>query len=167
MSARVRCRSARPAGWVRRLAVRLPGRAARGRDGGSAAIEAAIVMPVVVALILVAVAAGRVQTAGGTVEAAARSAARTASMARSVDGMDDAAKKAAEDALRQQGVHCRSSDVEVGHGELVSHGVTLATVEVTVWCEVGLGDLIGGPDVPLTKTLTGRFVSVVDRYRGQ
>ncbi|MFE2177482.1 TadE/TadG family type IV pilus assembly protein [Kitasatospora sp. NPDC059462] len=157
----------RPVGWARRFAARPPGGATRGRDGGSAAIEAAIVAPAVVALILVAVAAGRVQTAGGTVEAAARSAARTASLARSVDGMDGAAKAAAEHALRQQGVHCRSSKVDVRHGELVSHGVTLATVEVTVRCEVGLGDLVGGPNLPLSKTLTGRFVSVVDRYRGQ
>ncbi|MFE7559482.1 TadE/TadG family type IV pilus assembly protein [Kitasatospora sp. NPDC057500] len=157
-----------PAGWVRRFAVRRPARSARGRDRGSAAIEAAIVAPAVVALILVAVAAGRVQTAGGSVEAAARSAARTASLARSVDGMDDAVEAAAEHALAQEGVHCRNTDkAALVHGELVSHGVTLATVEVTVRCEVGLGDLVGGPDVPLTKTLTGRFVSVVDRYRGQ
>ncbi|MFF2952595.1 TadE/TadG family type IV pilus assembly protein [Kitasatospora sp. NPDC057965] len=171
MSARVRYRAARsagrPAGWVRRFTVRRPTRAARRSDGGSTAVEAAIIAPAVVALILVAVAAGRVQTAGGTVEAAARSAARTASLARSVDGMDGAAKAAAEHAMEQQGVHCRTSKVEVRHGELVSHGATLATVEVTVRCEVGLGDLIGGPDVPLTKTLTGWFVSVVDRYRGQ
>ncbi|MFE6872405.1 TadE/TadG family type IV pilus assembly protein [Kitasatospora sp. NPDC057692] len=167
MSARVRLRAARSAGWARRFAVRRPTRLARRGDGGSTAVEAAIIAPAVVALILVAVAAGRVQTAGGTVEAAARSAARTASLARSVDGMDGAAKTAAERVLEQQGVHCRSSKVDVGHGELVSHGATLTTVEVTVRCEVGLGDLVGGPDVPLTKTLTGRFVSVVDRYRGQ
>ncbi|MER7703130.1 TadE/TadG family type IV pilus assembly protein [Kitasatospora sp. NPDC097605] len=167
MSARERSRAVRPAGWERRSGVRRPTRAAGRSDRGSTAVEAAIIAPAVVALILVAVAAGRVQTAGGTVEAAARSAARTASMARSVDGMDGAAKAAAERVLEQQGVHCRSSEVDVGHGELVSHGVTLATVEVTVRCEVGLGDLLSGPDVPLTKTLTGRFVSVVDRYRGR
>ncbi|MFC5663258.1 TadE/TadG family type IV pilus assembly protein [Kitasatospora misakiensis] len=158
--------SGRSAGWPRGFVARRAARSGRGRDGGSTAVEAAIVAPAVVALILVAVAAGRVQTAAGTVEAAARSAARTASMARSVDGMDGAAKKAAEDAMRQQGVHCRSSKVTVVHGELVSHGVSLAKVEVTVRCEVSLGDLVGGPNVSLTKTLTGRFTSVVDRYRG-
>ncbi|MFB6892002.1 TadE/TadG family type IV pilus assembly protein [Kitasatospora sp. NPDC056327] len=162
-----RGRPARRTGRPRRFGLRRAVRSGRGRDGGSTAVEAAIVAPAVVALILVAVAAGRVQTAAGTVEAAARSAARTASLVRSVDGMKPAAKKAAEDVMRQQGVHCRRSDADARLGELVSNGVTLTTVEVTVWCEVGLGDLVGGPDVRLSKKLTGRFVSVVDRYRGR
>ncbi|MFJ4667091.1 TadE/TadG family type IV pilus assembly protein [Kitasatospora purpeofusca] len=141
-------------------------RSGRGRDGGGAAIEAAIVAPAVVALILVAVAAGRVQTAGGTVEAAARSAARTASLERGgTVAMDAAAKKAAADAMRQQGVHCKKSSVTVKHGRRSNQGVDWETVEVTVTCEVYLADLIGGPNV-LPKTLTGWFVSVVDRYRG-
>ncbi len=129
------------------------------------AIEAAIVAPAVVALILVAVAAGRVQTAGGTVEAAARSAARSASMARGTVAMDAAAKKAATDAMKQQGVHCESSSVTVKHGRRSNQGVDWETVEVTVTCKVYLADLIGGPNV-VPKTLTGWFVSVVDRYRG-
>ncbi|MFJ4093343.1 TadE/TadG family type IV pilus assembly protein [Kitasatospora sp. NPDC089913] len=141
-------------------------RSGRGRDGGSAAIEAAIVAPAVVALILVAVAAGRVQTAGGTVEAAARSAARTASLERGgTVAMDAAAKKAAADAMRQQGVYCGKSSVTVKHGKRSNQGVVWETVEVTVTCEVYLADLLGGPNV-LPKTLTGWFVSVVDRYRG-
>ncbi|MER6399654.1 MULTISPECIES: TadE/TadG family type IV pilus assembly protein [unclassified Kitasatospora] len=142
-----------------------PARSARGRDRGGVAIEAAIVAPGVVALVLVAIAAGRVQTAAGTVEAAARSAARTASLARSVDGMDELVRKTAAETLRQQGVSCRDSDTAVKHGELTSHGVTLATVEVTVRCDVGLSDLLAGPGMPGTKRLVGRFVSVVDHYR--
>lgn len=158
-------RPGRAAGRGSRFARLRSARSARGRDAGGVAIEAAIVAPGVVALILVAVAAGRVQTAAGTVEAAARSAARTASLARSVDGMDELVKKTAAETLRQQGVTCRDSDTVVKHGELISHGVTLATVEVTVRCEVGLSDLLPGPGMPGTKRLEGRFVSVVDRYR--
>ncbi|MFB8237439.1 TadE/TadG family type IV pilus assembly protein [Kitasatospora purpeofusca] len=158
-------RTGRGGRW-RGLLARRTARSGRGRDGGSAAIEAAIVAPAVVALILVAVAAGRVQTAGGTVEAAARSAARTASLERGGRAaMEAAAKKAAADAMRQQGVHCKKSDTEVKPGAIRNQGVDWETVEVTVTCEVYLADLIGGPNV-LPKTLTGRFVSVVDRYRG-
>ncbi|GAA2820983.1 TadE/TadG family type IV pilus assembly protein [Kitasatospora sp. CM 4170] len=157
---------ARTAGWAGRLAARRAARSAHGRDAGGVAIEAAIVAPAVVALILATVAAGRVQTAAGTVESAARSAARTASLARSVDGMDDVVKKAAADTMRQQGVACRDWDADVKHGELVTHGAPLVTVEVTVVCEVPLNDLLPGPGMPWTKRLTGRFVSVVDRYRG-
>ncbi|WP_327075446.1 pilus assembly protein [Kitasatospora purpeofusca] len=158
-------RSRRPGGWPRGFAARRAARWHRGRDGGSVAIEAAIVAPAVVALILVAVAAGRVQTAGGTVEAAARSAARAASLARGKADMDAAAEAAAADSMRQQGVNCRKSKVTVGHKKRTSQGVDWDTVEVTVTCEVYLGDLLGGPEV-LPKTLTGWFVSVVDRYRG-
>ncbi|MFI6844039.1 pilus assembly protein [Kitasatospora sp. NBC_00085] len=130
------------------------------------AIEAAIVAPGVVALILVTVAAGRVQTAAGTVEAAARSAARTASLVRSADGTDALVERTARATLQQQGVDCRSSSVSWKPGRLESHGAVMATVEVTVVCEVGLSDLVPGPGMPGTKRLVGTFVSVVDRYRG-
>ncbi|MED7949505.1 TadE/TadG family type IV pilus assembly protein [Streptomyces sp. BE303] len=176
MSGRFRWRTGksadRPSGWAvgraRGFAAARSARSPFGRDGGGFAVEAAIVAPAVVGLILVTVAAGRVQTAAGTVEAAARSAARTASLARGVDAMDAAAKKSAVEAMEQQGVHCASSRVTVAHGELVSHGTTMATVTVSVRCEVGLSDLLGGPNLngPVSKTLTGSFVSVVDRYRG-
>ncbi|MEU6237111.1 TadE/TadG family type IV pilus assembly protein [Kitasatospora sp. NPDC047058] len=152
--------------WARRAAVRRAARSRRGRDGGGVAIEAAIVVPGVVALILVAVAAGRVQTAAGTVEAAARSAARTASLARSADGMDDLVERTATATLRQQGVDCVRTDVSWKPDTLRSNGADLATVEVTVVCEVPLGDLVPGGVAPGTKTLSGSFVSVVDRYRG-
>ncbi|MFB8304833.1 TadE/TadG family type IV pilus assembly protein, partial [Kitasatospora purpeofusca] len=154
-----------PRGWPQGLAARRAARSGRRRDGGSVAIEAAIVAPAVVALILVAVAAGRVQTAGGTVEAAARSAARSASLARGQAAMDAAAKTAAADSMRQQGVNCRKSKVTVEHKKRTNQGVDWETVEVTVTCEVYLGDLLGGPSV-VPKTLTGWFASVVDRYRG-
>ncbi|MGW6912445.1 TadE/TadG family type IV pilus assembly protein [Kitasatospora sp. NPDC054939] len=130
------------------------------------AIEAAIVAPAVVALVLVAVAAGRLQTAAGTVEAAARSAARTASLARSVDGMEDAARASAAVTLNQQGVNCRDLHVDLAHGELDTPVGPLATVTVRITCGVGLSDLLFGPGMPVTRTLVGEFTSVLDRYRG-
>ncbi|MGW4896668.1 pilus assembly protein [Kitasatospora sp. NPDC004240] len=130
------------------------------------AIEAAIVAPGVVGLVLAAVMAGRVQTTAGTVEAAARSAARTASLARSVDGMPQLARDTALTTLRQQGVSCRDLEVKLEHGELTTPAGQLATVKVTVRCGVALGDLLAGPSTPWTKTVVGDFTSVVDRYRG-
>ncbi|MBP0448078.1 pilus assembly protein [Kitasatospora sp. RG8] len=153
-------------GWGRRFAAWRTARSGRGRAGGGVAIEAAVVAPGVVALILVAVAAGRVQTAAGTVEAAARSAARTASLVRSAAGMDELVERTARATLQQQGVDCRRSKVTWKPGQLESRGVVMATVEVIVECEVGLSDLVPGPRMPGTKKLIGRFTSVVDRYRG-
>ncbi|MEU8919844.1 TadE/TadG family type IV pilus assembly protein [Kitasatospora sp. NPDC048545] len=139
----------------------------RRRDRGGVAIEAAIVVPPVVGLVLVAIAAGRVQTTAGSVEAAARAGARTASLQRSVDGMDQPAKDSALASLRQQGVSCRNGDVQVVKGELGLPGGPVTTVKVRVVCDVELADLLGGPSgVPVTKHLVGEFTSVVDRYRG-
>ncbi|MFD0400678.1 TadE/TadG family type IV pilus assembly protein [Kitasatospora sp. NPDC127121] len=139
----------------------------RRSDGGAVAIEAAIVVPPVVGLVLVAIAAGRVQTTAGTVEAAARAGARTASLQRSVDGMTQPGRDSALATLRQQGVSCRNGDVQVVPGRLDLPGGAVTTVKVTVVCDVELADLLGGPSgVPVTKHLVGEFTSVVDRYRG-
>ncbi|MER7579284.1 TadE/TadG family type IV pilus assembly protein [Kitasatospora sp. NPDC097691] len=137
------------------------------RDGGGVAIEAAIVAPAVVGLVLVAIAAGRVQTAAGTVEAAARAGARTASLQRDPDVVEAQAKESALATLGQQGVVCRNRDVRVEAGQLKVPDGTVRTVKVTVVCDVELADLVGGPSgVPVTKHLVGEFTSVVDRYRG-
>ncbi|MFI9326754.1 TadE family protein [Kitasatospora sp. NPDC052868] len=133
------------------------------------AIEAAIVAPAVVTLILLAIAAGRVQTTASAVEAAARSSARTVSLARSVDATaaDAVAERAAREVLAQQGVDCGRLDVAAEDGVLHTGTGDLATITVRVSCTVSLSDLVAGPNLPVTKTLTGRFVSVVDRYRGR
>ncbi|WP_051836491.1 TadE/TadG family type IV pilus assembly protein [Streptomyces sp. NRRL WC-3742] len=159
--------------WARlrlglRLGLRRPRWRLRRRDGGGLAIEAALIAPSVVALVLVAVAAGRVQTAAGTVEAAARSGARTASLQRDPAAREKPARESALATLSQQGVVCSSSEVHYTTGELVLPGGNVTTVTVTVVCEVELSDLLGGPTgLGVTKRLEGRFTSVVDRYRGQ
>ncbi|WP_030056459.1 MULTISPECIES: TadE/TadG family type IV pilus assembly protein [Streptomyces] len=139
----------------------------RRRDRGGIAIEAAIVVPGVVGLVLLAVAAGRVQTTAGTVEAAARAGARTATLQRDPDKMAQPAKDSAFATLRQQGVSCLGGDVRVEKGKLDLPGGPVVTVKVTVVCDVELSDLLGGPSgVGVTKHLVGEFTSVVDRYRG-
>ncbi|MBD0692030.1 hypothetical protein BG452_37105 [Streptomyces sp. CBMA123] len=139
----------------------------RRSDRGGIAIEAAIVVPGVVGLVLVAIAAGRVQTAAGTVEAAARAGARTGSLQRSVAGVDKPAADSALATLDQQGVACRTSRVQVDTGTMDLPGGQVATVTVTVFCDVELADLLGGPSgLPVTTHLKGTFTSVMDRYRG-
>ncbi|WP_107054508.1 TadE/TadG family type IV pilus assembly protein [Streptomyces sp. NRRL S-350] len=139
----------------------------RRRDRGGIAIEAAIVVPPVVGLVLLAVAAGRVQTTAATVEAAARAGARTATLQRDPGAMNQSARDSAFAALRQQGVSCRDGDVRVEKGTLDLPGGPVDTVKVRVACDVELADLLGGPSgVPVTKHLVGEFTSVVDRYRG-
>lgn len=130
------------------------------------AIEAALLAPVIVTFVLLAVAAGRLQTAAGTVDAAARAGARTASITRTADEVEKAARKATDEVLRQDGVSCNKLEVTLTKGMLDTPGGQLATMTVTVTCDVGLSDLVVA-GLPGSKTLTGRFTSVVDRYRGQ
>src|SRR5204862_99886 len=66
----------RPGGEVRRMTLS-PGL----RDDGSAALEAVIVIPALLALLALAVIGMRVQVAGGSIEGAAHDAARAAGQA--------------------------------------------------------------------------------------
>ncbi|KDN81637.1 TadE/TadG family type IV pilus assembly protein [Kitasatospora cheerisanensis] len=136
-------------------------------DRGSFAIEAAILVPVVLAFALLAVAAGRVQTTGAVVDSAARSGARAASLARTPEGARQAAADAVSQALDDRGVQCATEPVgEPEYGILNTGDGQLTTITVRVSCTVAFGDLMELDGLPGHKTLTGTFTSVVDRYRG-
>ncbi|RKE22587.1 TadE/TadG family type IV pilus assembly protein [Streptomyces sp. TLI_171] len=139
----------------------------RERDRGSFAVEAAILVPVVLTFALMAVAAGRVQTTGAVVDAAARSGARAASLARTPEGAEQAAADAVAQALADRGVQCATEPVGAPeYGTIGSGAGQLTTVTVRVACTVAFGDLLELDGIPGHKTITGTFTSVVDRYRG-
>ncbi|GAA4872427.1 TadE/TadG family type IV pilus assembly protein [Kitasatospora terrestris] len=143
-------------------------RGRRASDRGSLALEAAMLLPVVLSFALMAAAAGRLQTTGSVVDAAARAAARAASLARSEDGARSAAAEAAAQVLGDRRLRCGQDPV----GQPVFRdqpfaGGNLRTVTVRVSCRVALRDLLRFDGVPGEKTVTGEFTSVIDRYRGQ
>ncbi|MFJ8042034.1 TadE/TadG family type IV pilus assembly protein [Kitasatospora sp. NPDC096147] len=143
-----------------------PRRGRRHPDRGSAALELALLAPVLVVFVLLAVAAGRIQTTGGVVDAAARSGARAASLARTVEGGQQAAADAVAEALRGQGVVCQNPETpRAEYSTMDTADGPLVTVTVRVSCRVPLADLmVGWPSGGLT--MHGTFTSVVDRYRG-
>ncbi|BAJ32188.1 MULTISPECIES: TadE/TadG family type IV pilus assembly protein [Kitasatospora] len=137
------------------------------RDRGSFALEAAILVPVILSFALMAVAAGRVQTTGAVVDAAARAGARAASLARTPAGAEKEAAAAVRQALAFRQVECATEPTGVPeYGTLETDGGVLQTVTVQVSCTVPLADLLGLDGVPGSKTITGTFTSVLDRYRG-
>jgi Flp pilus assembly protein TadG len=136
------------------------------REQGSFAVEAALIAPVVLSFVMLVVAAGRLQTAGGTVDAAARAAARSASLARTEPAARQAASAAAEDTLVQQGVRCTATNVQLDTGDFAPPAGETGQVTATVRCTVPLDDLMLR-GLPGSRTMTGRFTSVVDRYRGR
>ncbi|MGW2563382.1 TadE/TadG family type IV pilus assembly protein [Streptomyces sp. NPDC001514] len=133
-------------------------------DEGSAAIEAAIIIPPLIMFVCLAIAGGRLVMSGSKIDAAAEDAAREASIHRTAGAASDAAHTAASESLDDQGIRCASSSVNVNASGLSVPVGQVATVTVTVRCTVNLSDLLL-PGVPGARTLESTATSVVDQYR--
>ncbi|WP_052069221.1 TadE family protein [Streptacidiphilus albus] len=133
------------------------------RERGSAAIEAAMLVPLFLVLLSLVIMAGRIRSADGTVVEAARDGARAASLADSTAGARAAGVAAADDTLRSQGMSCTVPQPDTS--KMFPALGAIGTVSVTVTCHISMAGLlvagIGGPSV----TVTEKFVAVVDSYR--
>lgn len=145
-----------PQGW----------RARRGDDRGSASIATAIVTPLLLMLLCMAIAGGRIVTSGAKVDAAAEDAARAASISRTYSGAQAEADEAAARSLNDQGIRCASTSTSVDLSGLAVPLGEVGAVTVTISCTVPLADLLL-PGVPGSKTMTSSFTSVVDAYRSR
>ncbi|MEU4087646.1 TadE/TadG family type IV pilus assembly protein [Streptomyces aureus] len=134
------------------------------RDDGSGAIEAAIVLPLLIMFLCLAIAGGRIVTSQAKIEAAAEDAAREASIHRTAGSAQAAAQAAATESLTDQGIACSSSSVHVNTGGVSVPVGEVGTVRVTVTCTVALSDLLL-PGAPGARTLEATATSVVDLYR--
>lgn len=134
------------------------------RDAGSAAIEAAIVLPALLVFVCMAIAGGRLVMSGSKVDAAAQDAAREASIHRTVASASAAARSAATESLADQGLTCASTSVSIDTSGLAVPIGQVATVSATVRCTVNLSDLLL-PGVPGARTQEATATSVVDQYR--
>jgi Flp pilus assembly protein TadG len=126
---------------------------------GSAGVSVVLLTPAVLALLAFAVLAGRVGTAHQDVVTAAQAAARAASLRQSPSAMVADARAAAETTLRNAGMACAATAVEL------STAPAGGTVTATVSCRVALADLVDLA-LPGQKTITARAGAPVDRYRG-
>ncbi|WP_327713698.1 pilus assembly protein (plasmid) [Streptomyces sp. NBC_00464] len=141
-------------------------RAALRRDRGSYAVETAVLAPVMIALLLLMVAFGRVTDADGAVDSAARAAARAASLERDAGSAQTKAQAAASRSLEGEGITCRTSSVTVDTaGYSLDIGAD-ANVTATIACTADLSD-IGLPGLPGSKTLRASWTSPIDTYRGR
>lgn len=134
-----------------------------GRDErGSAAIEAVVVGPAVVMLILLVAFGGRVALAHQTVEGIAADAARAASLARNQTDAHAAADRTVQAALAQQ-LPCASHSLNLDLAGFNRPVGTPANVSATVACRVATADLglPGLPDLTIKATMT----SPIDTYR--
>jgi len=141
-----------------RLITGIPG------ERGSSAVEAAIIAPALIMLILLVVLAGRVTSAKMRVEEAARDAARAASLASDSSAASAAASSTAQASLSSAGITCQSFSVTSFSWDF-SPGVG-GKASVTVQCTTPLSDLAPLP-VPGSKTLSGSFQVPIDPFRSQ
>jgi Flp pilus assembly protein TadG len=142
-----------------------PGR----RDSGNAALELVILAPVILLLICMVIAAGRIAIASGSIDAAARDAARQASIARSPQEARSAAVASATSALAGDGLTCSPAAQVRTPGIVAAFGVPLgqpASVTVVVVCRVSLSGLVL-PGLPGSVPLRYTFTSPLDPFRGR
>ena len=133
----------------------------RWRDqDGTLAVEAAIVAPVLLVLMLLVVYAGRAASTDADVRSAAARAARAASLTGDTASAEAAATGIATANLATAGITCATTSIEVA-ADIRAGG----TVTVTVGCQVTNTDL-AMLAVPGSRWSTATATQVVDTYRG-
>lgn len=134
----------------------------RRGERGVNSVEAMLVVPLLVVMIGVMAAAGRIALAKIAVADAAGAAARAASIERSAGAAQTAATQVARASLQGGAAPC------VPQVQLVADFTTpvgtSAQARATVTCTVRLGDL-GVPGLPGTQTFSETRSSVIDSYR--
>lgn len=127
-------------------------------DEGSAGVEAAVAVTVLLLVGFFVIGALRVVGTGSDVKAAARSGARAAAASYGAD--QASASEVVANVLADRGVACQRLSVQVSGGQSAGEVVT-----VDVTCVVALADaVIAG--FPGARTVTGRGVEQVDVVRG-
>lgn len=133
----------------------------RTGERASTSVELVLLTPVLVGLLLLTVAFGRIQNARADIEAASRNAARAASLERSAPAARFAGEGAAVAELDASGYDCTSRHIDVDTTGFAPD----ATVTVTVACKVALAD-VTGMGIPASLTLVAQFSEPLDRFRG-
>jgi hypothetical protein len=137
----------------------------RGTDDGNAALELVILAPILLGLLALVIAAGRIAIAQSAVNAAARDAARQASISLSPTAAEAAAQASARAVLRSDGVDCMPS-VVTDVSQFGTQPGQPAAVSATVSCTVALADL-AVPGLPGSVRLRAFFTSPLDIYRSR
>ncbi len=132
----------------------------RRSDTGAVSTELAVLTPLLIGFMLLALYAGRVAHTEAAVANAAHEAARAASLQGNPDAADAAAYETAEANVEAGSVSCRTLTVFTDTDRFNPGG----QVSVTVTCEAAFGD-IAMLSVPGTQTFTATAVEVIDTYR--
>lgn len=130
-------------------------------ERGAAATEWVLLAPVVVLLLGVLVAGGRLSFARSTVADAAHAGARAASLQRDAASADGRARDVARANIAGT---CTDPVVQPDVSAFQLPPGTTGRITTTVTCRVALDDLLV-PGLPGTVTVTATGVAVLDAYR--
>ncbi|MEZ0067160.1 Flp pilus assembly protein TadG [Streptacidiphilus sp. MAP12-20] len=138
----------------------------RRREQGAIPLEAALLAPVLLMMLLFGVAAGRTETSHGFLNAAARAAARAASLSRTPTSAQTNGQAAAQSILKAQGVPC-TPYTHVDTSQIGKRPGTPGYVTVVIHCRLSLKDLTLVPGLPGSIPVDATFVSTIDTYRAK
>lgn len=133
---------------------------------GAVAVELTLLVPALLLVVGLLVAGGRLWFARTTVNEAAHTAARAASLARSAGEASTAGRAAGSQSLATAGLRCRSTSVSINTAAFGVPAGTPSTVTSTVSCIVDFSDVFL-PGWPGSTELTGRGSAALDTYRGR
>lgn len=133
---------------------------------GAAAVELTLLVPALLLMLGLLVAGGRLWFARTTVNEAAQTAARAASLARSTYAATAAGREAGAQSLETAGLRCRSTSVSINTAAFGVPAGTPSTVTSTITCSVDFSDVML-PGWPGSMELTGRGSAALDTYRSR
>ena len=133
---------------------------------GAAAVELTLLVPALLLMLGLLVAGGRLWFARTTVNEAAQTAARAASLARSTYAATTAGREAGAHSLGTAGLRCRSTSVLINTAAFGVPAGTPSTVTSTITCNVDFSDVML-PGWPGSVELTGRGSAALDTYRSR
>jgi Flp pilus assembly protein TadG len=130
------------------------------KEEGQAIAELVIVTPVLLLVIVLMISLGRIDSAQGDVESAARAGVQAAVLQDNPNDAQAQAVAAVASTLGTAGLTCPSPHVITNTSDFTPGG----SVSVTVTCVTSLAD-VSVPGVPGTKTLSATSVAPIDPYR--
>lgn len=136
----------------------------REPEAGFDPVGTAITVPAVLLILALTVGFARVTSATQDVSAAAYTAARAASLARTPAAAQSAATRTATAELATKGIGCAGITAAVDTSGFAARIGDPTAVTVSLTCTVPLAD-IAVPGLPGTKTITARAVSPLDAFR--
>ncbi len=138
----------------------------RRDERGAVALELVIVVPALMIMLGLMIAGGRLWFAKSTVEQAAQSAARAASLQRDPGSAHVAGVDAGRASLQTEGLACGGQQVSIDTTGFAVPVGTPATLHATVTCAVSFSDILL-PGTPGSMTISRTSAAALDTYRSR